>query len=283
MFTLKVENKNKQILTLTQNESNYQIISVEGLNPPEAEIYTKMIAGVDGERYKSSRLQMRNLVLTVRINGDVEENRIHLYEFFATGKWCKIYYSNDSRDVFIEGYCEKNEGSLFTDNQQIQISIVCPDPYFKSLLKIYSDISKQFGNFEFPFAIEEEGIEFSILDLAREVVVVNGGEIDSGAIITLTATHPVPNPIIYNVNTLEYLKINEIMQTGEVIIINTSKGNKSIEKIYNGVTTNAINMIDVGSTWLQLEVGANKFTYSADANEEALIVEIEGNLLYEGV
>lgn len=283
MFTLKVENKNNQVLTLTHNESQYQVVNIDGLNPPEAEIFTNAVANMDGAKYKSAKLQMRNVVLTIRINGDAEANRLHLYEYFATGRWCKLYYSNGSRNVFIEGYCETIECPLFTINQEMQISIVCPDPYFKSLQMIYADISKVFANFEFPFDIDENGIEMSIVDIGREVMVLNNGEVATGTTITLTASEQIINPVIYNVDTSEFFKLNVTMQDGDVITINTAKGHKSVNKISNGIKTNAINYVQNGSTWFQLEVGINKFTYTADENEERLKVEIESNLLYEGV
>lgn len=284
MFTLKVENKINQILELTHDETNYQVLNITGLNPPEAEIFTKAVANMDGEKFKFSKLQMRNIVLTIKINGEVEANRIHLYEYFRTGAWCKIYYSNSSRNVFIEGYCEAIECPLFELKQQMQISIVCPNPYFKSLLEIYADISKQFANFEFPFAIESDGVEFSILDLDRETVVINAGEITSGLIITLTARNGnVAYPVIYNVDTGEFIYLNLVMQEGDIVIINTNKGNKSIKKISNGVETNVINSFAAGSTWFQLPVGGTVFTYQATYNDVGLKVEFESNLLYEGV
>ncbi len=283
MFTLKVENKNSQVLTLTQNESQYQVINIEGLNPPEAEIYTNAVANMDGEKFKSAKLQIRNVVLTIKVNGNAEENRLHLYEYFATGRWCKIYFENGTRNVFIEGYCETIECSLFTMNQQMQISIVCPDPYLKSLRTIYADISKVFANFEFPFDIDENGVEMSVVDIGREVVVLNNGEISTGAMITLSAGATVKNPVLYNVGANSFFRINGTLQEGDVIVIDTSKGHKSIFKISNGIKTNIINSVENGSTWFQLEVGINKFTYSAEENEELLKVEIEANLLYEGV
>lgn len=284
MFTLKVENTDNQILTLTQNESNYQVVNVEGLNPPKAKINTSAIANMDGERFKSSKLEMRNIVLTIRVNGCVEENRLNLYGFFRTGQWCKIYYSNANRNVFIEGYCETIETNLFTLNQQMQISIICPDPYLKSMRTIHADISKVFGNFEFPFDIEAEGIEFASYDAGRETLIVNAGEIENGIRITMTAIGGnVTNPIIYNSITYEHLKLNMTINAGDVVVIDTRKGQKSVKKISNAVETNIINLIDDGSAWLKLKVGSNKFTYSANTNEEKLRVEFESNLLYEGV
>lgn len=284
MFTLKVENKNQQIIELTNDETRFQVVDITGLNPPKAQIITNAIAGMDGEKFKSSKLEMRNIVLTIKVNGNAEENRLRLYEFFRTGQWCKIYYKNEHRNVYIEGYCETVECPLFTVNQQVQVSVISPDPYLKSMLTIYADISKKFPVFEFPFAIEEEGVEFSTLDVDRETLIVNSGEIESGLKITLTAEGGnVAYPIIYNVDTGKFLSLNLVLQEGDTVIITTHKGQKSIKKISNAVETNVINSLESGSTWFQLKTGASVFTYTATYNAEGLKVEFESNLLYEGV
>ena len=285
MFTLTVENKHGARLDLTQDENKYQVINIDGLNPPNADITTNTIANMDGAKYKISRVEMRNIVLLVKINGEVEANRLALYNFFVSGKWCKIYYANDSRRVYIEGYVETIEGGLFTNNEQIQISIVCPEPFFKGLATVYTDISKLFANFEFPFDIDKEGKEFSIFDIYRNAIIVNYGEVATGMIITLTAeTDGVENPIIRNANnTLEWFKLNITLNEGEQVIINTNKGHKSIKKVVNGIVSNAFNNLEAGSTWLQLEVGQNLFFYEADENEEHINIQIESETLYEGV
>lgn len=48
MFTLKVENAKGAILELTNNEENYQVTNIEGLNPPNANINTANYANGDG-------------------------------------------------------------------------------------------------------------------------------------------------------------------------------------------------------------------------------------------
>lgn len=56
MFTLTVENQRKQQLTLSGVERDYQIISVDGLNPPNATIYSNGVAGMDGSRFANAKL-----------------------------------------------------------------------------------------------------------------------------------------------------------------------------------------------------------------------------------
>lgn len=283
MFTLKVENKSGQVLKLTQDESNYQVIGIDGLEPPKSNIFTNPIANMQGEKFKSSKLEMRNVVLTVKVNGDAEQNRLNLYSYFGTGKWCKIFYKNGLRDVYIEGYCETIDCPLFTINQEMQISIICPDPYLKSVETIIVDISKVLAAFTFPFSIAEEGVPFSNFIPNRKTVIENTGEADTGLIITLIApVDGIVNPTIYDADTGEYMRIETIMNTGDEIIIDTNKGQKSIVKMVDGDELNIINSLSGSSSWLSLDVGTNNFTYEADENDDKLFVTFEYYHQYEG-
>lgn len=284
MFTLEIENTTNNKITLTQDEQNYQIVSVTGLEPPKANVYTNVIANMDGAKYKSSKMDMRNVVITVKINNDVELNRQNLFSFFRSGQWCKIYFSNTNRSVYCEGYVETISVPLFVKDERMQISIVCPNPYWKSLEEIVDDISKVYSNFEFPFAIGEEGKEFSVIDLYREVTILNQSEIEGGMILTLQAqTDDVENPTIYDSDTGQFIKLNITLNEGDIVIINTNKGEKSVTLIVDGIKTNAINYFATSSTWLQLKLGLNHFTYNADSNVEFLKVTLAHNILYEGV
>lgn len=283
MFILRIENTKGNEIRLTQNESEYQIVNVEGLAPPKAELYTNVVASMDGGKFKSSKMDMRNLVLTVKINGDVEANRINLYKYFGAGKWCKVYYKNGSRDVFIEGYVETIDCDLFTINQQMQISIVCPTPYFKSVDIIYTDISIVIAGFTFPFTIDEAGVIISQLIPNKVTTVINDGEFSTGFEIVMRAlADNISTPTIYNSDTGEYISVSVLLNKGDVLRINTNKGSKSIKKIVNGVETNIINYLENGSTWLQLEAGANNFTYSVNSAERLEVV-FEYHHQYEGV
>lgn len=284
MFTLKIENSRGDLMQLSQNEGSYQIVNIEGLNPPEADLYTNAVVNMDGQKFKSSKLQMRNVVITLKINGEVEKNRLNIYKYIGSKKWCKIYYTNGNRDVYTEGYCETIECPLFEQKQEMQISIVCPNPYLQSLEAIYIDISKTIGLFEFPFDIAESGIEIAEYNENRRTAILNFGDLETGIVITLSAlSDNIVDPIIYNSLTGEYMLINETLNKGDRIVIDTNKGKKSITKIEDGEETNIINSLSGSSSWLQIGTGYNEFTYNADNNEPFLQVVFEYNNQYEGV
>lgn len=284
MYTLKVENRNGAKLKLSQNESKYQILKIDGLTPTKAEITTSTLANMDGEQFKNSRIETRNIVINLRLQGNVEENRIALYDFFDNGKSVKLYYRNNTRNVFIEGYCETVESDLFSQNEEVQISILCLNPFWKNISTTTIDISQGFSNFEFPFAIEKDGISFSDFYENREVPIINQGEVETGVKIKLKAQlNTVVNPIIFNVETGEFMKLNTSLNVGDEIIINTNKGEKSITKIIEGVSQNKINDLENGSSWLQLAKGKNLFVYQSEENQNYLSVIFEFYNLYKGV
>lgn len=293
MFTFTIENRNGDQLKLTQDEQHYQIIGIEGLNPPNALIRTSTVAGMDGSKFASSKLEERNVVITVKINGDVEQNRLKLYRYFRTKHYCKMYYKNNSRDVYIEGYVETIENDLFQQGQTMQISVICPDPYFNSIDEIVNDISKVLGAFEFPFAFGADGvidptdtdpaIEFSTYDDDRMVNIHNGGESVVGLTIEMSAIGDVVNPTIYNVDTRESFGLNLTIMAGDVVRINTNSGQKSVTLTRDGVTTNQINKVLRQSVWLTLAMGDNQFTYTATTGLESLFVVFTHRTRYEAV
>lgn len=282
MYTLAIENHKGERLQLSQNP-NYTITSVEGLSPPTANINTAINANFDGSTFQSSRLNERNIVIMLAIEGNVEANRISLYQYIKAKKKCTIYYQNGSRDVSIDGYVESFEIGIFEEKEMVQISIICPRPYFLQVAQTILDMSVVNSGFEFPFSIPQEGIEFSTLRPSQENVVQNLGDVETGAVITFHATGVASNPVIYNVITGESFRVNIDMEAGDLLVIDTIAGEKSVTLIVNGVVSNIINNVERGSTWLQFESGANTMLYDATNFPENLQCYIAFNNKFEGV
>lgn len=288
MFTIEIQNRHNQILKLTQNELAYQVLKIEGLTPPNASIHTNVNANAHGASFKSSKIEPRNLVIQLKPRGNIEENRLRLYEYFATSDWCKVYFRNNNRNVAIEGYVESIESDLFTNNQVMQISILCPEPFFKDVEDSVIDISKEHSAFEFPFEIPvSESVEFSVFEQDRFTCVVNYGQADTGMIIeienNMSDGTTARCPVIRNYITGESLKINTDLLGGEKIVINTNVGKKSVTKISNGKEVNIINFFDLKTDWLQLRKGANYFTFDYSDNDRYFKINIRYSSNYLGV
>lgn len=284
MFNLTVENKAGEQFDLT-NENTLSVIGVDGLTPPEANIITNTIAMNDGTRFNGATVGERNLVLHIKITEDVERTRINLYRFFRIKQYCKIYYRNGSRNVYCEGYVEAIDGDLFTILQSIEISIICPSPWFRELSQIYFDMSQVLAQFEFAFTIPAAGIEFSVLEKNLLVPITNSGDVDTGLVLICYATGEVVNPRIYNADTHDMLALNFTMISGDEIHISTMQGDKYVRHIREGITTNIINALtrDPRPVWFTIPTGITNFTYDCDSGSEFFSVRFIGQNLFEGV
>lgn len=286
MFECSIENALGERVKLSQNESNYQILDIGGLNPPRVQINRSNIASLDGSKYNSSRVEERNIVISLKLCGDIEENRLNLYRLFVLKRECKLYYKNDRRDVFISGYVESIECDYFVNDETMQISIVCPYPYFKDIDLVINDISKVLRRFYFPFTIEhDEPIPFSEIEINRIVDIFNYGEDECGLIIDVTFIGTVNDLKILNTGTGETFEIAHSFASGDKLIINTNKGEKSAIMTRDGDTSNMFAKVVRGSTFFALRQGNNYFSFMADngTHDSNVVITYKHYLIYGGV
>lgn len=280
MFDLSVKNISGNSLRLTRND-NYAITGVTGLTPVAANINTSTAGINDGVLYNSSRLDFRNIVITIRFTHDVEKNRIRLYDYFQTKQFCTLYFSNGSRDVCIDGYVETFECDLFSMTETAQISIICPKPYFKSVNETVNRGSSVTNAFEFPTAFND--VEFSTETNNTTVIIPNNGEIITGMTVEMNFTGSVSKPVIRNTTTGEYFRLNRDFVAGDKVTINTRNGEKSVILTRFGVDFNIINALDAGASWLQLRRGNNTVLFGADSGLNNVSIAFTHTDLFGGV
>lgn len=282
MFEITVTNSRGENLRLTQNK-DYAVINVEGLQPPVVAFGSSANATSDGETINSTKVQARNLVVYIVIQGDIEENRLKLYKYFQLKKKIKISCKNGRRDVSIEGYVETAECGQFTNREMMQVSIICPNPYWedvKAITTVFGDIT---ALFEFPFSLTAAGAEFSTLTANQRKNIINEGDVDTGIVMEIFTNGTVVNPIFYDVLKGQHMGFNMTLQSGDKLVINTNMGQKSIYLERNGARTNAIGYMEPTSDWLIMEPGDNIFTYSADSGATYMQLTFTTAVLYGGI
>lgn len=282
MLQLTVENAYGEKLNLSNND-DYYLINVTGLTPPAATINTGTIATKDGGTYNSSRFENRNIVLYIKPRRDIEKTRINLYTYIRAKHYIKLYLKNGTRDVWIDGYVETVDGDLYTQSQEIQVSIICTDPYFKAMDEKIFDFSTINSLFEFPFSIGAEGSEISSTSKFVELNVQNTSDEETGVILEFYASELALEPTVYNSRTGEKFTINHEFQKGDIVRLNTRTGEKKLTLIREGVETNILNQMERGSKWFTLLVGDNVFTYTALYGIENLQLKLILQPIYGGM
>ena len=198
MFTLKVQNNRGELYELTHDREHYTVLNVGGLTLPGCNVNTSSAGTQDGEEYNSSHLNRRNIVITLQIEGDIETNRQKLYRIFPLHSPVTVFFKSKNRDVTIEGYVEGIDGDPFVMREVMQVSLICPHPYWEDLIGIYCEFGHELIGFSFPFNISAEGMVIAGIYQNPVQQVFNNGTADVGFVAdvsvdsidepTLTAT-----------------------------------------------------------------------------------------------
>lgn len=280
MFDLTIENQYGQRVELTHSPL-WTVAEIDGLDPPDAIINTMKNAGMDGSVFNSATADNRQIIITLAINGEAEQNRISLYRYIKTKQKVRIYYRNGLRNVYIDGYVKNFTIAFFDKKEVAQITILCTDPYFQSARDEDFNLRSLQALFEFPFEIETP-IPFSEIISVVGADVYNAGDIPTGFIATLNTRGDVVRPKI-SIGS-KYMELDITIERGNSVVIDTIKKQKSITMKYSTIAeSNIIKKLTAGSTWLELDPTDNYVTITAQSGAEKLDVTFTVIDLYEGV
>lgn len=127
-------------------------------------------------------------------------------------------------------------------------------------------------------------IVFGAIDYTTNAIIDNNGTVDTGLTFELYARGTIVNPKIFNYITQEFIGINFTFQAGDLVTINTQKGQKSITLLRGGIESNLFNSVMKNVTWLQLPSGGAAFVYTVESGLISnLSVTIKHYDLFEGV
>lgn len=278
-------------------KSGLLIKSITGLGPVKADINMTNIASSDGSLYNSSRATYRNITMKLGLMfaPTIEDSRLKTYKYFPIKKKIKLTIETDNRICECYGYVESNEPDIFSKSETVNISIICPDPYFYSVNKelvIFYGVEKAF---EFPFSNEsltDDLIEFGHVVTNTRQNIYYTGDAEVGITIIIHAIGKVTNLTIWNVSTRESMHINDDklititgsgIDTADDIIITTLKNSKSIQLFRNGIYTNILNCFDRNTDWFKISKGDNIFAFTSDYGNSNMEMRIEYQNAYEGV
>lgn len=281
MFTLKITNFKGETFELSHDYRNYAVIGVQGLTYPAASVNTSSGGAVDGSFYNSTRVEQRNIVIDIIIQGDIETNRARLYRVFPIKKPCTVWFENKNRSVKIEGYVEIVESDLFTERQQVQISLICPRPYFEAAEAIVTELSQIVRRFEFPFDISEPIPVSEIVETATATV-NNSGDVECGFVLAATFTGSASGLTIYNTTTGKQFGLAYTFQASDILELSTVSGDMHVTLTRGGTEINLLNYVTAASEWFRLALGDNDFAFTATGSLN-IDIEIAASLLYGGV
>lgn len=289
MEKLILKNSNGKQITFSVSSDYHVNIKkdVKGLSNASNEIFTQRGLGQYGEAVTGFQIGSR----LIEINGSFKPTDKNIVSFLRQAlnnilspeDTLEIIYDLDGNQRKIYGIAQDLKFGCDAIFYNFYISILCPDPLWREMTQTATSIVSWVGAFEFPVEITDKW-EIGILDKKLEVDVVNKGDVTCGCKIVFYATASLKSPSLKNTETEEYIKINASLSAGDKLEVTTFYQNKTayITRA-SGEKENVIQYLDPGSTFLQLKIGDNLFSYDADSGKSNLEITVYHDNLYRGV
>jgi len=270
--------------------SMYCSQTVEGISDVRNTIYSINSMGQDGDTFVANRLESRD----IDISGFIRERdpvKLRAYRrklarilnpqlpatlTYTFGSFTRVISCRSVNAPVIT----RPVGSIYAS---FAVQLVCLNPFWREVAEKRDDIAAWLGALEFPVEILDGGMQLGFRQPSLIVNVYNGGDVRTGIRIEFQALGDVVRPVITQVNTLAFIRLNITLQDGNVLTLSTGYGDKWAKLYRDGVTTDALRYVDVDSTFLQLAPGDNLIRYDAEEGLSNLEVSIFHNNLYLGV
>ena len=260
---------NGNVINLFDNPY-YGITNIDGFTVADVEVASSTTASIDGDVINNLRVTPRTVVLDLKVknNVNVETAKRWLLQTVKPKLPGRIRMTQDGRETELSGIVENIEMPRFTNGVICQVSLHCSVPYWQDVNYVLVEISRLIDLHYFPkdqggLAFPSGGIPLGSYNLNNTQTCYNDGDAETGMLITIIALSDVVNPIIYDV-TGAYIGVIDTMAEGDVIEINTNRGEKYVRK--NG--ENIFSKIRSGSSFLQLAIGDNQLTVNADSGTQ---------------
>lgn len=269
--------------TLKMNaDTDIKIINIKGIESSSYSINT-VDSEHDGAGISSKKIEPREITIT----GDIEKNqnedinRDFLLRFFdpkSTGELI-ITRNNISRKIQYEVSSFDFATNVMAKDIDFTIDLDClQDPYFSDAKNAGGMLTQITPQFTFPLVINPTKI-MGYKTYKPYIPLLNTGDKETGLEIIVTAKRGKADGVKLILNNNEFIKVNQTLELGDVLKINTNPRQKAIT--LNG--TNIINKIDRNSTFFSLHKGKNVLKYECDNGSTNVDIDVQFFRKYLGV
>lgn len=237
-------------LTFAMTGSQYLVKKIEGLGPVKSEVAVMDNPVEPGRTFMNARDVSRNIVLTIGFEPDfalgssVEGLRRAMYAVLPPSTPIELVFTDSVLgEMTIQGYVETHEPNIFAQDPEVQISIICPMPYFKGPNGI----------------VTTSGLNSTTFDITYP------GDVPVGFTFDCDITGSGSKIYLANMPTANYgyVRMDISLASGDHVYFSTVPGNRGATTTRSASTTDRIGYIAGSLTKLKLQPGINHFTTNA--------------------
>lgn len=237
-------------LPLLSAANGYAVRDIQGLGPVSAELTSSAIAQRDGAQPQNARRDVRNITMKLGlipnfVTTTVDSLRQTLYDYFMPKSVVGLTFWKDGNIYAItSGTVEDFQNTMFTDDPEADISIICYDPDFYA-----PDVTSQ---------------DLSTVATTDTTTISYSGNSEAGVIFTLNVDRILSSIDLYNTapdNSVQHFSMTGCsFVAGDVVIINSIPGQKSVTLIRDSLSSSGLSYVDpTAIDWITLQRGDNNF------------------------
>ena len=266
-------------LTIGGDGCDFKLIAHGGFAAADYDVKAAVSGASDGGYISTARIGTRTLDIKFDFGGrNAEAVRQSLISFFAPGRMLTVTATRGDITRWIEGHAadfdisEKNRYA----NSTVNLSILCPDPYFKADNTVYVSAAVKTPMFHLPCHFPcVTGIQSS----TGQLEIFNSGDTYADMTAEIAAAASVTAPYILNLTNGKMIKIVGTLTAGSILRISTVRRAKAAA-ISGGVRC----LIDPASRFSDfLEVGLNQLTFGSDEGSDSLSANVQYTALFYGI
>jgi hypothetical protein len=259
---IEVTNSLGNVLTLPMDDddSEYVVADIDGLDPVEATLISLSYAGQDGEVFQSAKRAARNIKIKVDLDpgtSTVTDLRQALYAYFLPKSQIKLrLYQDSGLYVDINGVVESMPTPLFVQQSQVNISVMCYMPDFTD-----------------PRTIDLAGV--TVAD-STNTAINYPGNVETDTVVTLNVNRALSAFTIYSSDqggNLHQLDFAYALLSGDTLVVSSVRGAKRITLTRAGVSSSVLYGRPAQSSWIQLFKGINQFRIYAPGDPVPYVLE----------
>ena len=245
------------------NPPSYLLTNFEGFEMPPTDVQLSRAPYQDGKTFIDQLFDERVITLEFAIFGETQQDlfdrRITVNRKFnsrlglGTLTFQQIGGSTYSIDVITKSINFTN--STNKNYNMAVIQLIAPNPFWYDPTQVEQIMIGFSGGFSFPFSFP-----FNLGTVGSQVDVTNSGNVDTPVLIYFYGE--VVDPTIQNLTTDEEIAIVKTVDDGDILIINTAFGEKSVLILSGGVYSNAFEYVDPDSIFWKLAPGSNTLKYT---------------------
>ena len=248
---------------------NYLLLGFEGFEQPSTDIQMSKAPYQDGKTLIDDIFDERVITLTFAIFGDTQQE-IFDRRALVNQKFNSRLGLGTLRFDQVDGntYCLDVITKSINFTKSIEssytiavIQLIAPNPFWYDPTQIERIMVGFSEGFSFPFSFP-----ISFGTVGTQITISNSGNVETPILIYFYGE--VVNPTVQNLTTDEEISIIQTIPDGDILIINTAFGEKSVLILSGGEYNNAFEYVDPDSVFWKLKPGDNVVRYTVSSEGE---------------